>query len=96
MKETLCLFIEHQDNFIAAFTKNSRYLDDFYTQIINIFHLGSDKLKLNKAHNSKEQDNYLDLNLCIENGFVPNKMYDKSDYFDLNIVKCLFSVMSQV
>ena len=44
------------------------------------------ELKLNRANSSDTEAPYLDLNLCISNGTVSTKFYDKRDDFDFDIV----------
>ena len=46
------------------------------------------ELQLNRANSSDTETPFLDLNLCISNGTVSTKIYDKRDDFD--IVKFLF------
>ena len=41
------------------------------------------ELQLNKANSSDTEGHSLDLNLCISNGTVSTKIYDKRDDFDL-------------
>ena len=49
------------------------------------------KLQLNKANSSDtEEPFFLDLNLCISNGTVSTKPYDKRDDFDFDIVNFPF------
>ena len=44
------------------------------------------ELQLNKAYSSDTEAPLLDLNLCISNGTVSTKIYDKRDDFDFDIV----------
>ena len=44
------------------------------------------ELNLNRANSSDTEAPFLDLNLCISNGRVSNKIYDKRDDFDFDIV----------
>ena len=44
------------------------------------------ELQLNRANSSDTEVPYLDLNLCIFNGTVSTKIYDKRDDFDFDIV----------
>ena len=44
------------------------------------------ELQLNRANSSDTEAPCLDLNLCISNGTVSTKIYDKRDDFDFNIV----------
>ena len=41
---------------------------------------------LNRANSSDIEAPFLDLNLCISNGTVSTKIYDKRDEFDFDIV----------
>ena len=45
------------------------------------------ELELNRANSSDTEAPFLDLNLCISNGTVSTKIYDKRDDFDFDIVK---------
>ena len=48
-------------------------------------------LQLNRANSSDIRGiSFLDLNLCISNGTVSTKIYDKRDYFDFDIVNFPF------
>ena len=40
------------------------------------------ELQLNRANSSDTEEPFLDLNLCISNGIVSTKIYDKRDDFD--------------
>ena len=86
---------ESQANIIETFNSNSRYLNE----LINIDNIYFDQmvdsiypteLQLNRAYSSDTEASFLDLNLCISNGTVPTKMYDKRDDFDFDIVNFLF------
>ena len=48
------------------------------------------ELQLNGANSSDTEAPFLDLNLCISNGTVSTKMYDKRDDFDFDIVNFPF------
>ena len=48
------------------------------------------ELQLNKANSSDTEAPCLDLNLCISNGTVSIKIYDKRDDFDFDIVNFIF------
>ena len=48
------------------------------------------ELILNRANSSDTEAPFLDLNLCICNGTVSTKMYDKRDDFDFDIVNFPF------
>ena len=45
---------------------------------------------LNRANSSDTEAPFLDLNLCISNGTVSTKIYDKRDDFDFDIVNFPF------
>ena len=47
-------------------------------------------LDLNRANSSDTEALFLDLYLCISNGTVSTKIYDKRDDFDFDIVKFPF------
>ena len=47
-------------------------------------------LQLDRANSSDTEAPFLDLNLCISNGTVPTKIYDKRDGFDFDIVNFPF------
>ena len=51
---------------------------------------GSINMQLNKANSSDTEEPFFDLNLCISNGTVSTKIYDKRDDFDFNIVNFPF------
>ena len=48
------------------------------------------KLQLNRANSSDTDAPFLDLNLCISYGSVSNKIYDKWDDFNFDIVNFPF------
>ena len=48
------------------------------------------ELQLIKAYSSATETPFLDLNLCISNGTVSTKIYDKQDDFDFDIVNFPF------
>ena len=48
------------------------------------------ELQLNRANSSDTEAPFLDLNLCISNGTVSTKIYDKRDDFDIDIVNLPF------
>ena len=48
------------------------------------------ELQLNRANSSDTEAPFLDLNVCISNGIVSTKMYDKRDDFDFDIVNFPF------
>ena len=48
------------------------------------------ELQLNRANASDTEAPFLDLNLCISNGTVSTKIFDKRDDFDFDIVNFPF------
>ena len=72
---------------IEAFNSSSRYRDDLLN-IDNIYfdrmvdHIYPTELKLYRANSSDTEAHFLYLNLCISNGTVSTKIYDKRDDFD--------------
>ena len=84
-----------QAEIIEAFQSTSRYLDDLLN-IDNPYFEGTvnciypPELQLNKANTSDTKAPFLDLHLCISNGFVSSKIYDKRDDFDFDIVNFPF------
>ena len=48
------------------------------------------ELQLNRANSSDTEAPFLDLNLCISNGTVSTRIYDKRDDFDFDIVNFPF------
>ena len=80
---------ENQADIIEAFNSTSRYLDDllnidniYFDQMVNRIY--STELQLNRANSSDTEAPFLDLNLCISNGTVSTKIYDKRDDFDFD------------
>ena len=49
-------------------------------------HIYPTELQLHRANSSDTGAPFLDLNLCISNGTVSTKIYDKRDDFDFDIV----------
>ena len=79
---------ENQADIIEAFNSTSRYLDDllntdniYFDQMVDRIY--PTELQLNRANSSDTEAPFLDLNLCISNGTVSTKIYDKRDNFDL-------------
>ena len=71
------------------------YLDDllnidniYFNQMVDRIY--PTELQLNRANSSDTKAPFLDLNLCISNGTVSTKIYDKRDDFDFDIVNFLF------
>ena len=86
---------EYQADIIEAFNATSRYLDD----LLNINNIYFDQmvdriypieLQLNKANSSDTEASFLDYNLCLSNGTVSTKLYDKRDDFEFDIVNFPF------
>ena len=84
----------NQADIIEAFNSTSRYLD-----LLNIDNIYFDQmvyriypieLQLNRANSSDTEAPFLDLNLCISNGTVSTKSYDKREDFDFDIVNFPF------
>ena len=86
---------ENQADIIEAFNSILRYPDD----LLNIDNIGFDQmvdhiypteLQLNRANSSDTEVPFSDLNLCISNGTISTKIYDKRDDFDFDIVNFPF------
>ena len=82
---------ENQADIIEAFNFILRYLDD----LLNIDNIYFDQMmdriypiELNRAHSSDTEAPFY-LNLCISNGTVSTKIYDKRDDFDFDIFNSL-------
>ena len=80
-----------QAGIIKAFNSTSRYLDDllnidniYFDQMVDRIY--PTELQLNRANSSDTEAPFLDLNLCISNGTVSTKIYDKRDDFDFDTV----------
>ena len=78
----LSLSEDNQSDVIKAFKSTSRYLDNllnidnnFCDSIINRIY--PSEIQLNKANVSDAETLFLNLHLCISDGFVKNKIYDK-------------------
>ena len=86
---------ENQADMIEAFNSTLRYLDDlldvdniYFDQMVDCIY--PTELQLKRANSSDTEAPFLDLNLCISNGTVSTKLYDKRDDFDLDIVNFPF------
>ena len=86
---------ENQADVVEAFNSTSRYLDDllnidniYFDQMVDRIY--PTELQLNRANSSDTEAPFLDLNLCISNGTVSTKIYDKRDDFDFDIVNFPF------
>ena len=73
---------ENQADIIEAFNSTSRYLDDllnidniYFDQMMDLIY--PTEFQLNIANSSDTETPFLDLNLCISNGTVSTKIYDK-------------------
>ena len=51
-------------------------------------HINRSEVQLDKANMSASEASFLDLHLCISNGFIKPKIYDKQGDFD----NCEFSI----
>ena len=86
---------ENQADIIETFDAMFRYLDNLLN-IDNIYfdqmvgRIYPTELQLNKVSSSDTEAPFLDLNLCISNGIVSTKNYDKRDDFDFDIGNFLF------
>ena len=86
---------ENQADIIEAFNSTSRYLDNllnidsiYFDQMVDRIY--PTEVQLNRANSSDTEAPFLDLNLCISNGTVSTKIYDKRDDFDFDIVNFPF------
>ena len=82
---------ENQADIIGAFNLTSRYLDDllnidniYFDQMVDRIY--PTELQLNRANSSDTEAPFLDLNLCISNGTISTKIYDKRDDFHFDKV----------
>ena len=80
---------------LLRLTIQPRYLDDllnidniYFDQMVD--RINPTELQLNRANSSDTETPFLDLNLCISNGTVSTKIYDKRDDFDFDIVNFPF------
>ena len=74
-------------------SQDTMYLDD----LLNIDNIYFDQIvdriyptELNRGNSSDTEAPFLNLNLCISNGTVSTKIYDKRDNFDFDIVSFPF------
>ena len=89
---------DNQADVIEAFNSNSRYLDDllkidtpYFEGMVNQIY--PPELQLNKANTSDaDAPFYLHIStcICISNGFVSSKSYDKRNDFEFDFVKVKF------
>ena len=87
---------ENQADIIEAFNSTSRYLDNllnidniYFDQMVDWIY--PTELQLNRANPSDTEAPFLDLNLCISNGTVSTKIYDKRDDFEFDKINFSFS-----
>ena len=80
---------------MEAFNSTSRYLGDllnidniYFDQMVDRIY--PTELQLNRANSSDTEASFLDLNLCLSNGTVSTKLYDKRDDFDFDIINFPF------
>ena len=77
---------ENQADITEAFNSTLRYLDDLLN-IDNIYfdqmldRIYPTELQLNRANSSHTEVPFLELNLCMSNGTVCTRIYDKWDAF---------------
>ena len=90
-KSTKPVSRKNQVDIIEAFNKSLRYLDDllnidyfYFDQMVDRIY--PTELQLNRANSSDTKAPFLDWNLCISNGTVSTKIYDKRNDFDFDIV----------
>ena len=88
---------ENHADIIEAFNSTSRYLDDllntdsfYFDQMVDRIYPTELKLNTCRANSPDTEAPFLDLNLCISNGTVSTKIYDKRDDFDFDIVNFPF------
>ena len=81
MKSLSC---ENQADIIEAFNSTLRYLDDllnidniYFDQMVDRIY--PTELQFNRSNSFNTEAPFLDLNLCISNGTVSTKIYDKQD-----------------
>ena len=86
---------ENQADIIEAFHSTLKYFDDllntdniYFNQMVDRIY--PTELQINRANSSDTEAPFLDLNLCISNGTVSTKIYDKRDDFDFEIVNFPF------
>ena len=86
---------ENEADIIEAFNSTSRYLDDllnidniYFDQMVDRIY--PTELQLNRVNSTDTEALFFYLNLCISNGTVSTKIYDKRDDFDFYIVNFPF------
>ena len=87
--------LSRENQIIEAFNSTSRYLDDllnidniYFDQMVDRIY--PTELQFNRTNSSDTEAPFLDLNLCISNGTVSTKIYDKRDGFDFDKVNFPF------
>ena len=85
----------NQADVVEAFNSTSRYLDEllitdypFFAQMVSQIY--PTELKLKNANPSDTEAPFLELDLCITNGIVSTKIYDKLDDFNFEIFNFQF------
>ena len=80
---------ENQADIIEAFKSTLRYIDNllnidniYFNQMVDRIY--PKELQLNRANSSDTEAPFFDLNLCLSNGTVSTKIYDKQDDFDFD------------
>ena len=80
---------------VEVFNSTSRYLDDllnidniYFEQMVDCIY--PTERQLNKANSFDTEAPFFDLYLCISNGAVSTKIYDKRGEFDFDIVNFPF------
>ena len=87
---------DKQADVIDAFNTTSRYLDDIFLNINNVYfdkmvsQIYPSELQLNKANTPDTKAAFLDLHLSISSDIISNRIYDKRDDFDYEIVNFPF------
>ena len=86
---------ENLADIMEAFNSTLRYLGDllnidniYFDQMVDRIY--TTELQLHRAKSSDTEASFLDLNLCISNGTVSTKLYDKRDDFDFDIINFPF------
>ena len=94
---TKSLSRENQADIIEAFNSTSRYLNNllnidniYFDQLVDRIYPTELQLNSLRANSSDTEAPFLNLNLCISNGTVSTKIYDKRDDFDFDIVNFPF------
>ena len=75
-------------DYFSCFSTKTKFDQSYIDQMVDRIY--PTELQLNRANSSDTEAPFLDLNLCISNGTVSTKMYDKRDDFDFDIVNFPF------